>query len=277
MRASPPGSLGGVASDLRRDGEGGLLRLESRDRGRCMLRHTNTVDALGRDERHRQFGALLEFSPDAIVMVDRDGLVRECNPAAERMLERAPSPGAHLPLRDLLCAAHRETLDIAWQQLLDGHPVPRATASPESDVRSALPLDVTVAPIWSEEELAGAVVILRDATGLHGAPPVVAALAEAHTVADGRASLNWPEFDSPAGLPGRRWLHRHLSERYDEGSERGVAVFDIDAFAMVISTYGPDAADDVLTRFGDLLQVARHAGDVFASGKPARSSGPSIR
>jgi PAS domain S-box-containing protein len=138
-----------------------------------MLQHSDAVDPLGRDARHQQFGALLEFSPDAIVIVDPDGLVRECNPAAERMLQTTSEAGANAPLRELLCAAHRVIFDIAWLQLLAGHAVPRATALPEFVVGSEPPLDVTVAPVLVGETLAGAVVILRDATGHtpHGPEP----------------------------------------------------------------------------------------------------------
>lgn len=71
------------------------------------------ADPLGRDERHRRFGPLLEFSPDAIVIVDADGLVREWNPAAEAMLKSAGPAEASSTLRELLCTPHRELFDEA--------------------------------------------------------------------------------------------------------------------------------------------------------------------
>lgn len=219
-----------------------------------MLQHTDAVDPLGRDERHRQFDALLEFSPDAVVIVDADGLLRECNPAAEQMLQTTSEAGSNAPLRELLCAAHRAIFDIAWLQLLAGHAVPRVTSLPEFAVGSEPPLDVTVAPIRAGETLAGAVVILRDATGHPTMRPAAFTRTQAPPVESALAAPFDTEFDGPAGLPGRRWLQRHLSEPSTEGLDRGVAVFDIDAFAMVIATYGPDTADAVLTNFGELLK-----------------------
>jgi PAS domain S-box-containing protein len=219
-----------------------------------MLQYTDALDPLGRDERHRQFGALLEFSPDAIAIVDAGGLLRECNPAAERMLETTTEAGANSPLRELLGAAHRAIFDIAWLQLLAGHAVPRVTALPEFAVGSEPPLDVTVAPIRVGETLAGAVVILRDATVLNSAGPSTLKQMEAPPAQNELSAPVTAEFDGPAGLPGRRWLQWHLSESPTEGLDRGVAVFDIDAFAMVIATYGPDTADAVLTHFGELLK-----------------------
>lgn len=217
------------------------------------MRHTDAVDPLGRDERHRQFGALLEFSPDAIVIVDADGMMRECNPAAERMLQTTSGAGANSPLRELLGAAHRAVFDIAWLQLLAGHAVPRVTALPEFAVGSEPPLDVTVAPIKADEALAGAVVILRDAAGRHNARPSAPSQGMPSPIPPAKTAPVAAEVE-PVGLAGRRWLQRYLSEPSADGLERGIAAFDIDAFAMVIATYGPDAADAVLTDFGAQLK-----------------------
>ena len=219
-----------------------------------MLQHSNAIHPLGRDDRHRHFGPLLEFSPDAIVIVDAEGLVREFNPAAERMLETTVTAGAQLSLSELLCTAHREVFDRAWQQLLDGNPAPHVKATSDTFNGTVPPLDVTVAPLHLGEELAGAVVILRDAPATHMASQADNVMAGMPPVAAPRVTTTWPELDGPAGLPGRRWLHRHLSVPEAEGLERGVAVFNIDAFALLISTYGPDAADAVQARLGELLK-----------------------
>lgn len=116
------------------------------------------------------------------------------------------------------------------------------------------PLDVTVAPIRAGDTLVGAVVILRDATGHHSARPANLTRNEAPSAESALAAPVAAEFDGPAGLPGRRPLQRHLSEPAPGEAGRGGPVFDIDAFAMVIATYGPDTADAVLTHFGELLK-----------------------
>jgi len=66
-----------------------------------MSQHKRVADSLARHERHRRFGPLLEFSPDAIVIVDADGLVREWNPAAEALLQDAGAPEVNSPLREI--------------------------------------------------------------------------------------------------------------------------------------------------------------------------------
>ncbi len=223
----------------------------------------HVVDPLGRDERHRQFGALLEFSPDAIVIVDADGLVRECNPAAQLMLQTGEGSDIHTPLREFLCAPHREAFDAAWLQWLAGQAVTRVTAPPDLDGGSEQPLDVTLASIRSGDTLVGAVVILRAETGRHTVDLAALAPTESPARTHSPSEPTSPEFDGPAGLPGRQWLQQHLSEPRAEGLERGVAMFDIDSFPMVVATYGPDAAEGVLTRFGGLLKSLDTPG-VFA-------------
>ncbi|PKQ14415.1 MAG: hypothetical protein CVT68_11990, partial [Actinobacteria bacterium HGW-Actinobacteria-8] len=194
------------------------------------------------------------FSPDAIVIVDADGLVRECNPKAELMLQTLITSEDHAPLRELLCTAHRQLFDVAWQQVVTGDPVAHLATPTGQDGGSVHPLDLTVASIRSGTMLVGAVVILRGEPGHHSVKPAVPALTEAPTRTDALSAPLTSEFDGPAGLPGRRWLQRHLSGPRAEGMERAIAVFDIDGFAKVITTFGPDAAGALLTRFGELLK-----------------------
>lgn len=210
----------------------------------------DVADPLGRDERHRQFGALLEFSPDAIVIVDADGLVRECNPAAQLMLQTGEASEISGPLRELLYAPHREVFDTAWLELLGGQVVQHVKAPPRLDVVAEQPLDLTLAQIRSVGKFVGAVVILRHATE----QPAPVAQTEEPLVAHAVSGPVTTEFDGPAGLPGRHWLQSYLSKTQATGYERGVAVFDIDAFAVMVTTYGPDAAHAVLTQFGELMK-----------------------
>jgi diguanylate cyclase (GGDEF)-like protein len=82
------------------------------------------------------------------------------------------------------------------------------------------------------------------------------------TPADGRHRLGpagpSPELgilerDELTGLPGRRRLQRCFAEPIVAGLARGVAVLDVDAFALVNETYGPDAGDDVLVELARRL------------------------
>jgi len=228
------------------------------------------ADPVGRDERHRQFGALLEFSPDAIAIVDADGMIRECNPAAQLMLGTTNAPDVSTPLRDFLCTEHRELFDAAWLELLGGQPVTRFSAPPNLDHETEFPLDLTLASIRTGEFLAGAVVILRGEKGHHNglSAPVARTESTAHSHVPSASEVS--EYDGPAGLPGRMWLQLRLSRPHATGLERGVAMFDINNFGLVNATYGPDAADVVLANFGEVLKsldtpgvFAHWQGDIF--------------
>jgi diguanylate cyclase (GGDEF)-like protein len=59
--------------------------------------------------------------------------------------------------------------------------------------------------------------------------------------------------DDVTGLPGRRALQRHLATPVPAGLDRAVAMLDVDAFALVNQTYGPDAGDDLLRQIGARL------------------------
>jgi len=222
--------------------------------GTAIAAREDAADPLGRDERHQQFGALLEFSPDAIVIVDADGLMREWNAAAESMLLTSEAPAVQAPLRDFLRTPHREAFDSAWQQLIAGHLVPRMTTESGSDPESEPPLDLTVAPIRVSEILVGAVVILRALTRQRQAESATGTDTEDYPDAQSKPAPHAPHLDGPTGLPGAGWIQGRLSEPIDAGMARGIAVFDIDAFAMMTATNGPNTADAVLVKFGELLR-----------------------
>ena len=221
------------------------------------------VDPLARDERHRHFGALLEYSPDAIVIVDAAGLAREWNPAAEPLLHTAVSLVVNAPLRELLSEPLRDLFDDAWAQMLDGKAAPRASARGGVDAGEAPRLDVTVAPIRASGSLVGAVVILRDAASHRLRLPVPVEASEDPPDGGWQMTPGSAEFDGPSGLPGRDWLQRRLSQPHAPEVGRGVAVFDIDAFDRLTVSYGTDAADGVVARFGALLRSLGTPG-VFA-------------
>ncbi len=211
-------------------------------------------DALALQARHRQFRVLLEFSPDSIVILDEDGVVSEWNPAAEDLLgtPRLAAVGTHF--QDLLFPSRGEEFHTAWKQLLAGQDAPRFEMQWGQGLGPGRKLGVIVAPIRSRGAFLGAVMILRisragdtesDST-LHRE-----AGSQSHNT---KPVLAVTDREGPAGLPGRQWLQRHLSEPPIARMERGAALFDIDVFPMVNVTYGPELADDVLNHFAAALK-----------------------
>ncbi len=226
--------------------------------------------ALARGAKRRQFDALLTYSPDAIIIVDAEGLVSEWNPAAELMLETQRLTAVGAPLRTIFFPGHGGHFDTAWQQLLDKGAAPRFEVQSSIGGGPEHRVGVIVAPVRSSGLLAGAVVILRDLTARNTMAVSHATKMEPPRGSEMTSTLAETERDGPGGLPGRRWIQRRLSEPHGTGIERGVALFDIDLFSIVTTPYGPDAADDVLHEFSELVRsletpgtFAHLRGDVF--------------
>ena len=216
------------------------------------------------EAKRRQFATLLEHSPDATVVLGADGIVCEWNPAAEQLLGLARSEAVGAPARQILAPQHRERFDAVWLELLGARFAPAFEARWERRDGSWSTLAVTVAPIRAAGSLAGAVAILRDVTAPDAptapdGPALTAATARARG-AGGALRLGVLERDELTGLPGRRWLQRRLVEPASSGLVRGVAVLDVDAFALVNQTYGPDGADEILSELARRLVPAQGPG-----------------
>ncbi len=200
-------------------------------------RGTNPASA-GRSEaagqvRKRQFAALLEHSPQAILILDADGRVREWNPAAVALLgwEREEMLGG-LPHR-LIPNDARADFGRVWEGLrAGGEPCQLRSERLHRDGSRVL-LDTFVVPIKNAGgSFAGALERL--------VPPSDAA---ATAMVRPTSAI---ELDDLTGLPARRWLQRRLAAPLPTGHGRAVAVIDVDAFALVNQGYGPEAGDDVL-------------------------------
>ncbi|WP_407342130.1 EAL domain-containing protein [Pengzhenrongella phosphoraccumulans] len=216
------------------------------------------------ERRRRQFATLLEHSPDGIVIVDVEGRICEWNPAAEELSGRARVDVIDTLLAAVVPPALRSGFDALWARLLAGAPAPAPLAV--SLTRDGIRVGVTVhvASITANGKFAGAVLILRGGLerGVLGrsGPQAVADTALDAGSGDDLAidevvtRLGVLERDDLTGLPGRRRLQRRLADPVPPGLERGVAVLDLDAFAMVNESLGPDAGDLVLAEFGRRLR-----------------------
>jgi diguanylate cyclase (GGDEF)-like protein/PAS domain S-box-containing protein len=219
-------------------------------------------------EMRRQFTTLLAHSPDAIVILDARGRVREWNPAAETLFGWPRVEILDAGARRLVPPENLAHFEGVWAVLHAGGAVPPFRTIRLHRDGTRTPVRIHVAPIQEDGRFTGAVASLRDLSA--GGESARAAATGAPDGAErppeggrfGRSemtsqlALGARVRDELTGLPGRRALQRRLAEPVAAGLGRGVAVLDVDAFALINQTYGPDAGDDVLR------ELARRLGEV---------------
>src|SRR5674476_375395 len=219
--------------------------------------------------RRQQFATLLQHSPDATVIVDGTGLICEWNPAAETMLGRQRAEVVGGPVTSLVPEEDRAQFDAAWAELAAGKAAPASLTNWIRPDGSSVHVTTHVAAMRAGGAFAGAVAIIRkdplrqvpDAALVHSAE-VAAEQTSGGTTGGTTPQLGVLEWDELTALPGRRHLLRRLAEPIPSGLTRGVAVVDIDGFALVNEAYGPDAGDDVLRDLAQRLVTAGDSGDV---------------
>lgn len=221
------------------------------------------------ERRRLQFATLLEHSPDAIAVLDSQGRICEWNPAAETLLGRARLDVIDLLVGEMVPPDYQAGFDALWSRLLAGAPSPAPSVVWLTRGEARVSVAVHIASITAEGRFAGAVVILRSARkpdaevrpaaqGVVTAAPVAG---NAGQLVGGSAleNLGALERDDLTNLPGRRRLQRRLAEPIPPGMHRGLAVLDVDAFAMVNESLGHDVGDLVLAELGRRLRESTGA------------------
>ena len=188
--------------------------------------------------RLQQFATLLAHAPDAIVIVDEGGQISEWNPAAEALLGWSREDSVDTPVRRYLPAESRDESERIWARLGVGERVPPYDTFFLRRDGTRAAVSVHVGAISDGDAFLGAVATLRS---LAPSPP---------------RTPGYLEHDELTGLVGRTWLQRILSEPLAVGMSRGVALVDVDAFALVNLTYGPEVGDAVLRELGLRLEAA---------------------
>ncbi len=199
------------------------------------------------------FGAI----SDAVFVSDADGLVRDCNPAAERLAGRS----------------RRELLEMS-----DGDPTPEyrlwiarmQTAIADGGWAG----DVTFRPDGPDQRLAEATIVaMHDVDGA-----VTGGIAICRDVTDARANaaaLARAErrarhdalHDALTGLPNRKMLAARFEELLEPGREpagTALLMIDLDRFKEVNDTLGHQCGDQLLVQVGRRLLAAVREGDTVA-------------
>jgi PAS domain S-box-containing protein/diguanylate cyclase (GGDEF)-like protein len=177
----------------------------------------------------RRLTALLEDSPDATIAVDARGRIEEWNPAAEALLGWSRAEILHTPIRRCVPTDGMATYEAAWNQLAAGTRVPNFDAERLHRDGHRVPVNVHTTAVLDDDGFAGTVATLREQP-------------HSDTAAPDARRLN---------VPSRRALQTALAAPLAAGTVRAVALLDVDAFALVNQTYGPDVGDQVL------LEVSR--------------------
>jgi PAS domain S-box-containing protein/diguanylate cyclase (GGDEF)-like protein len=202
--------------------------------------------------RLRQLAALLEHSQDATVAVDVEGRVSEWNPAAEAMLGWSRAEALDTPMREFVPPEGLADFDTTWTQLSAGGSERSYDADRLHRDGTRTPVSVHVIAVRADGEFAGTVATMRQQSPLAEPPRPVAAAPSVVTDGDQIGLLD----DELIGLRGRRELLRLLGAPLREGTARGVAVLDVDAFELVNQTYGHEVGDEVLCELARRLAAA---------------------
>jgi diguanylate cyclase (GGDEF)-like protein len=209
---------------------------------------------------------VVDTVPDAVLVVDRDQVLLDANPAARRLLLRLQPD---LSESDMIGRPVPEFADpsalagVVRAELRDGHRV--------AEVAPGLWLDVQTTPIGGPQGRAlGQIVVIRDVSEQQARQAAVEELnrqlAEQLRVIDQlRAELAEEAVRDPlTGLHNRRHLDQVLAGGLDTaGADEGLAVvtLDIDHFKAVNDRFGHAAGDTVLTAVARLLQASVRDGD----------------
>lgn len=193
--------------------------------------------------RRLQFANLLRMSPQAIIILDAEGQVREWNAASETLLGWTREDLVGQSFEVVLAHEDRLAFFGVWQ----GLKAQRRAISWISDWlqqdRSWLPVELMMAPIQDNDGSFAGVVATLTLTQPEASAP---APPEVDCSRAGEAAVSSWEVDEVTALPGRRWLQRRLLAELAPGCHRAVAILDVDAFALVNQVYGPESGDQVL-------------------------------
>jgi diguanylate cyclase (GGDEF)-like protein/PAS domain S-box-containing protein len=213
------------------------------------------------EEASRRLAAIVDQSDDAILAVDRNGVISAWNRGAERLFGRPAGEALGHPMTEVV-PRHRLGAEAQiMRRVLDGETIGYETQRVRAD-HTLLEVSVIASPI-------------RDANG-----EVVAASAIARDITE-RKMLEYrlehlANRDPLTGLLNRRAFQEELDRtvrfvrRYR--LQAALVVIDVDHFKYINDTYGHAAGDAVLRRVSDLLRhrlrdtdvIGRLGGDEFA-------------
>ena len=230
---------------------------------RAWKRREDDVAALG--VQQRKFRALLEASPDALVIVDARLVIAVINRQAEQMFDHAPGMLIGQPIALMMPQRFRQTY-LRWLSSVVETPTGTdRTHDRDRDGWAAtstgkeFPVGIGLNPIETEDGNMLAVTI-RDMSERHASNEQIAFLAR---------------HDALTGLPNRgaaeAWIAQAIARAERAKSKVALLSFDLDNFKRINDALGHAIGDSVLKAVADRLRefardtdlVSRHGSDEF--------------
>jgi diguanylate cyclase (GGDEF)-like protein/PAS domain S-box-containing protein len=226
------------------------------------VRRREVTELAGRTDR---LASVLAVLPVCLATFDQSGAITHAAGSGFQLLGLEPDT----TIGRKLVEVYGDNLDIreAIETCLDGRSVDLVTEfgrrlwdvhyrphlGPDGDVRGGIVVgqDITA---WVHEGTRGRDVSSAPSPGPGGAEEL----------------LDFVERDDVTGLLGKRGIERRLSEPVPAGQVRGVAVMNVDGFALVNDAYGSEVGDQALRALGQRLRehvadadLGRWYGDEF--------------
>ena len=202
----------------------------------------------------RRFQALIENSADAIILVDRDGVVLYRSPASGRLLGYTDEERAGRPVIELVHPEDAAGVKAKLAECLTvpGRPIPfQCRARHKTDGWKIL--DGSLNNLTADDAISAVVINCRDITASKEAEQRLAYLAQ---------------FDPLTGLPNRDLFKDRLEQTLAQARRNdwlvGVVLVNLDRFKMVNDTLGIGAGDTLLTHVAQRLGATLRGGDTAA-------------
>ncbi len=204
---------------------------------------------------------IISLMPDAIVIVDSDGVVVECNPAFESLLGKANSQILTQPLSSLMPqTSFLDDRDTCRYTL------PMITTHGEQ----YFDLHITALSPTNSSSRTGAgcrMILMRDTTEQTSAYQQL----QSKERALHRANIELERLsttDTLTGLRNRRYLQRQLENELErskrEATTFGLLSLDLDHFKSINDLYGHQIGDAVLSDISRVLELQCRATDTLA-------------
>jgi diguanylate cyclase (GGDEF)-like protein/PAS domain S-box-containing protein len=213
------------------------------------------------EEELQRLASIVEFSEDAIIGKNIDGVITSWNRGAEKIYGYTRDEVVGRDLSFLLPPERQAEIQAIMERVLSGQPIECLETQRLTRIGSAIDVSLSVSPIKDASgHIAGASTIARDITQRKAAEKQIQFLAY---------------YDALTGLPNRTLLQDRLTRALASARRRkdkvALLFLDLDRFKTINDSLGHSVGDLVLQQVAERLKkwareqdtVARVGGDEF--------------